>query len=340
MISLRGAVATILAIFAMKMPSKPTRTAIGEYIAETGFYQSILINDDNDVSNNNNSDSPTNRNNNGTIRKRSKFQLIEVVRSNYYGKILVLDGVVQLTEKDADSYNEMMSHPAMFAHSNPQRVLIIGGGDGYVLSEVLKHSSVKHVDHVDLDEQVIQVCKDHFSWGKAWDDPRVTLHIADGSAFVKNVPSASYDVIIQDSSDPFTWGDDGEKIDLPSKTLYENEHFGNIERALSKQGIFNFQAETFNIESDLQGIVEWRKQALEVGFQDAKYGSLTISSYPTGQIGFLLCVKDKEATSSLPEIERRYKEMTDAGGETSYYHPQLQVSSFILPLWVEKRIYS
>lgn len=322
-LNLRGAVAAILAIFAIKTPSKSIRNAIGEYIAETGFYQSILLTDDKPI-----------------YRKRSKFQEIEVLRSKYYGKILVLDGVVQLTEKDADSYNEMMSHPAMFAHPNPKRVLIIGGGDGYVLSEVLKHKSVEHVDHVDLDGEVIQVCKDHFSWGGAWDDPRVSLHIADGAAFVRDAPSGSYDVIIQDSSDPFTWADDGEKVDLPSKTLYEDDHFVNIERSLGDDGIFNFQAETFNIESDLEGIVEWRKQALAVGFQDARYGSLSISSYPTGQIGFLLCVKNTEGVSSLPDIEERYDEMVAAGGATSYYHPKLQISSFILPLWVEQRIYA
>ena len=102
---------------------------------------------------------------------------------------------------------------------------------------------MEHVDHVDLDEDVVNVCRDHFSWGAAWNDPRVSLHIADGAAFVRDVDAGSYDVIIQDSSDPYTWAEDGEKIDLPSKTLYSNNHFVNIERALTKNGIFNFQAE-------------------------------------------------------------------------------------------------
>ena len=201
--------------------------AVGEYIAETGFYQSITLIDEKPI-----------------LKKRSEFQDISVLRSKSYGKILVLDGVIQLTEKDADSYNEMMTHPAMFSHTKPKRVLVIGGGDGYVLSEVLKHPEVEHVDHVDLDGDVIQVCKDHFEWGKAWDDPRVSLHIADGAAFVKNVVDGSYDVIIQDSSDPYTWDEEtGEKIDLPSKTLYSEEHFQNISRALGENGVFSFQAE-------------------------------------------------------------------------------------------------
>ena len=115
---------------------------------------------------------------------------------------------------------------------------------GYVLSEVLKHPEVEHVDHVDLDGEVIQVCRDHFSWGNAWEDPRVTLHIADGAAFIANATDSSYDVIIQDSSDPYTWDDEtGEKIDLPSKTLYSDAHFTNISRALGEKGVFSFQAE-------------------------------------------------------------------------------------------------
>jgi spermidine synthase len=205
--------------------------AVGEYIAQTGFYQSLSLTDEKPI-----------------IEMRSEFQDISVMRSEYYGKILMLDGVIQLTERDANSYNEMMTHPAMFSHPNPRRVLVIGGGDGYVLSEVLKHPEVEHVDHVDLDGAVVQVCKAHFVWGNAWDDPRVSLHIADGAEFIKNATAGSYDVIIQDSSDPFTWDEEtGEKIELPSKSLYTDEHFENISMALGDKGVFSFQAEVSTI---------------------------------------------------------------------------------------------
>ena len=123
----------------------------GEYIAESGFYQSLTLTSEKPIYN-----------------KESQFQNVKVVQSKYYGKVLVLDGVVQLTERDGCAYNEMMVHPAMFAHRKPKRVLIIGGGDGYVLSEVLKHPEVEHVDHVDLDSDVIDVCRNHFPWGSAW----------------------------------------------------------------------------------------------------------------------------------------------------------------------------
>lgn len=305
-------------------PEYNNKNVVGEYIPETGFYQSIDLIDDLPI-----------------YQKQSKYQDISVLRSKHYGKILVLDNVIQLTERDANSYNEMMTHPAMFSHPEPKRVLVIGGGDGYVLSEVLKHPSVVHVDHVDLDEEVINVCREHFSWGKAWDDPRVKLHIADASVFVKSISDGYYDVIIQDSSDPSTWDENGDLINLPSSTLYSVEHFENINRILVLDGIFNFQAETFNIGSDLEGIVKWRQQALDVGFLDARYGSMHISSYPTGQIGFLLCRKLPSSSSSMSDIWERFLYMTEEEEcKTTYYHPKLQESSFSLPFWVEQEIYS
>ena len=106
--------------------------------------------------------------------------------------------------------------------------------------------------------------------------------------------------------------------------MYSRKHFQNIAKSLSVDGVFNFQAETFNIESDLEGIVEWRKQALEVGFEDAKYGSITISSYPTGQIGFLLCRKSEMSSLSQDEVEDRFEKMVEDGNETKYYQPKLQ----------------
>jgi spermidine synthase len=176
--------------------------------------------------------------------------------------------VIQITERDGDSYNEMMAHIPMFLHPNPKRVLIIGGGDGYVLSEVsdnkvrtavedvktvshtkdtflliqvLKHDSVVHVDHVDLDEEVIETCKEFFKWGSAWEDPRVHLHIDDGAKFVREAADGLYDVIIQDSSDPWTVELDGRIVDLPSAVLYEEAHFQQMHRILTHNGVLNLQ---------------------------------------------------------------------------------------------------
>jgi spermidine synthase len=296
---------------------------VSEMVEETGFFQSIRLTEAKPL-----------------YQKQSAYQLIEVRESPYYGKLLVLDGVVQITERDGNSYNEMLSHIPMFQNAKPRRVLVIGGGDGYVVSEVLKHESVEHVDHVDLDTDVIETCKKYFHWSDAWNDPRVHLHIADGAKFVRNAPNASYDVIIQDSSDPWKLGQNGEQVDLPSSVLYAPEHFHNIYRILEPNGVLNMQAESLQIPSDLDGIRNWRKLALSVGFESAMYGSIMISSYPTGQIGFLLCEKDRSAASTLSHVENRFQKIVEANRSTTYYHPPLQTGSFVLPLWAMRHIYS
>ena len=110
------------------------------------------------------------------------------------------------------------------------------------LFKVLKHHSVEQVDHVDLDEEVIRTCEQHFpQWGDAWKDPRATLHICDGAQFVRDTPDGTYDVIIQDSSDPFVVGDDGIMRPLPSGVLYEEDHICQLHRILKPNGILNIQ---------------------------------------------------------------------------------------------------
>lgn len=198
---------------------------IGELEPSIGFYQAIEMVE-----------------NSLLYATQSKYQAIEVHQTKFFGKMLVLDGVIQLTERDADSYNEMMAHVPMFQHANPKRVLVVGGGDGYVLKEVLKHPSVERVDHVDLDGDVIKTCEKHFpQWGDAWKDPRANLHICDGAKFVRDTPDNFYDVIIQDSSDPWIAGEDGEMMPLPSGVLYEEEHICELYRILKPNGILNIQ---------------------------------------------------------------------------------------------------
>lgn len=295
---------------------------VTEYNPEIGFTQSITLAEEN------------------LYEHQSEYQKIRVHKSKHYGKILVLDDVVQLTERDADSYNEMLTHIPMMEHPCPKRVLVIGGGDGYVLREVLKHPCVEQVDHVELDPDVITACKLHFpSTNAAWEDPRVTVYVRDGMEFVKSSPSSTYDVIIQDSSDPFAVEENEEHRDLPSSVLYTLDHFREMHRVLKPDGILNFQSETIHIPSDIQGVKSWREQALDVGFKSADYGTIFITTYITGQIGFLLCRRVAE-DRSLDEITKRWNDMEKDGDHaTTYYHPGLQRSCFNLPLWAHTAIY-
>lgn len=285
---------------------------------------------------------------------QSAYQKIEIYQSKTYGKILILDDCIQLTERDASHYNEMMAHVGVMAHPNPKRVLVIGGGDGYVVHEVLKHTSIERVDHVELDREVIDVSRRYLPWGRAWDDDRVHLHIADGADFVRRRGSLEtgsyYDVVIQDSSDPFYEDSAGDMAVLPSSVLYTEEHFGNVRSLLGEDGAFVVQAEMYNVPSSLDAIKSWRELLLNVGFESTKYGTIAISSYPTGQIGFFLCTKMESKASgkaqnvlsvntAAPEIALQSRFEAMDGEETLYYHPRLQQSCFDLPLWVEKRIY-
>ena len=293
--------------------TEKSSTLVSERIAEIGFIQSIEL-----------------LSNIPLHSSTSAYQEIELYESKFYGKILVLDGVLQITEQDGSAYNEMLAHVPMMAHASPKRVLVIGGGDGYIVSEVLKHKEVDVVDHVDLDGEVVRVCEKYFKWGSvAWSDERVNLKIEDGAAFAKNAPDNYYDVVIQDSSDPFTANEDGVVSDLPSSVLYKPDHFANIKRILKDDGIFMLQSETYTIPSDLEGIKEWRQQALDLNFGRVRYGTLAISTYPTGQIGFLICEaegKEKDDKTLLNEVTERFNEMQSKNESTEYYHPRLQIS--------------
>jgi spermidine synthase len=194
-----------------------------------------------------------------------------------------------------------------------------------IKTQVLKHQSVEHVDHVDLDEGVIRTCEKYFpQWGDAWRDPRAKLHIRDGAQFVRECPDENYDVIIQDSSDPFTVGDDGVTRPLPSGVLYEEDHICQLYRILKPNGILNIQGESFAVPSSLEGIVSWRRNMDACGFKRSRYGSIFTTSYPTGQIGLLLGEKDPASASKYPLILSRYRQMVEAGKKTTYYHPPLQ----------------
>jgi spermidine synthase len=171
---------------------------------------------------------------------------------------------------------------------------------------------------------------------------RVHLHIADGAQFIANAPSSYYDVIIQDSSDPWTWSPDGQKIILPSSVLYSKEHFHHISRSLNTDGILVIQAESLQIPSDFNGIREWRSLALQAGFDKVQYGTIMISSYPTGQIGLLMCEKNSKTSASIDHIKQRYhNDIIDKKLLTTYYHPLLHTSTFTaIPKWAYQHIYS
>ncbi len=174
---------------------------------------------------------------NKTLYKgRTRFQEIELVDTDEFGKVLLLDGVTQVAEKNDWQYHEPMVHVPLLSHPHPEQILVVGGGDGGILREVLKHPTVTHVDLAELDEEVVAFSREYLPAisGGAFDDPRVSFHISDGRAFVESC-SRRYDAVIMDMTDPAG----------PSEMLYTREFFSLVERSLrDDRGVFTMHGES------------------------------------------------------------------------------------------------
>ncbi len=187
---------------------------------------------------------------------KSEFQTIEMFETKLMGKTLALDGLFQTSEGDEFFYHEMITHPALCTVANIENVLVIGGGDGGTVREVLRHPAVKKCTMVEVDAEVIRVCKEHIPQFGAWDDPRLELRIEDGIEFVKRSAPASFDVVILDNSDPVG----------PSEGLFGSPFYQNVKKVLAPGGAFVVQSESPILMADLFDSIqlELRKQFSDV----------------------------------------------------------------------------
>eukprot|EP00397_Hematodinium_sp_SG-2012_P036393 GEMP01039285.1.p1 GENE.GEMP01039285.1~~GEMP01039285.1.p1 ORF type:complete len:306 (+),score=65.79 GEMP01039285.1:69-986(+) len=253
--------------------------------------------------------------------ERTKFQDLMVFDSTAWGRVLVLDGVIQLTEKDEMSYQEMMAHLPLYAHPNPKKVLIIGGGDGGVLREVCKHSCVETVTLVDIDEGVINASKTFFPFlAEGFKHSKATVKIGDGVAFVESQPDNTWDVVIVDSSDPVG----------PAEKLFSVEFYQNVHRILSPIGVLCSQGECLWVHADLI------KEMVEIhgkSFSSAEYATIQTPTYPSGQIGAFL------ATKGLPRGCREPAREVDMDAELRYYSLDMHHAAFALPAFLRRKIY-
>jgi spermidine synthase len=202
------------------------------------------------------------------FRGRSRFQTIEIILNRDYGRVLLLDGLVQTTERDEFYYHEMLVHPAMSSHPKPEHVLIIGGGDGGALREVLKHR-MKKAWMVEIDGQVIEACREHFPWLRpAFRDKRAELVVADGNVFIDKT-AQKFDVIIVDSSDPVG----------PSTVLHEEAFYRKLKSRLKPGGIIAAQAGSLMLHQESHA----RKSVfLKKIFRHSKLYLGPVPTYPVG----------------------------------------------------------
>ncbi|MBK1725866.1 polyamine aminopropyltransferase [Halorhodospira neutriphila] len=234
--------------------------------------------------------------------EHSGYQHIEVYRTRRWGRLLVLDGCVMVTERDEFLYHEMMAHPALFAHRDPQRIAIIGGGDCGILREVLRHTEVAHALQVELDERVTRVAEAHFpDLCTANDDPRAELRFGDGVRWVRDTEPESLDVMIVDSTDPVG----------PAAGLFTKEFLADARRALAPGGIVVQQSESPLLHGE-SVIAPLHRAAAEAGFDGVHTLTFPVPSYPSGWWSATLMVNGgdprnfREADSEAKPFATRY----------------------------------
>ena len=202
----------------------------------------------------------------------SAYQHLEVYATETYGNLMVLDGCVMLSDRDNFLYHEMIAHPALFAHSAPKRVVIIGGGDCGTLREVLKHSGVEHVTLIDIDEEVTKAAERFFpALTESNDDPRAELLFADGVKWVDEADDESVDVVIIDSTDPVG----------PAEGLFKVDFLKRCHRLLREGGVMVQQSES-PLYHNGSIIRELRRDMLAAGFESVATLPFPQPVYPSG----------------------------------------------------------
>ena len=253
----------------------------------------------------------------------TEHQRLRVFTNPQFGRVLTLDGVVQTTEADEFIYHEMLTHVPILAHGAATRVLIIGGGDGGMAREVLRHKAVEHVTMVEIDAGVVEFAKQYLpslSAG-AFDDARLNLVIADGAEFVAESQDR-FDVIIIDSTDPIG----------PGEVLFTDTFYGRAKNLLTEGGILVTQ----NGVPFLQGQeLTNTMRAFHALFADATCYLASVPTYAGGPMAFGWGTEGTARQVDLPTLEARY---AASGITTRYYTPALHLGAFALPGYVQKLI--
>ncbi len=245
----------------------------------------------------------------------SGLQRIDVLEAEEFGRLLLLDSAIMLTEKDEFTYHEMLVHVPLFTHLSPQKVLVIGGGDGSTLQEVTRHPQVEEVTHVEIDEEVIRVSKKFFpQLSSGFDDPRVSLKVTNGIRFVKECPPESYDIVLVDSTDPKG----------PAEGLFTAQFYSDCHKVLKEDGILTVQAGSPYFQQDLLAQVH---RAFKELFPIVWVYLSGVVTYG-GMWAFALGSKKHDP------IRGPSRESKDI--PLKYYTSQIHKGAFILPKYIEE----
>ncbi len=253
--------------------------------------------------------------------KETKYQKIEILKSPFFGKMLIIDGDVQSSEKDEYIYHESLVHPALTILKKPENVLILGGGEGATLREVLKHKTIKSVTMIDIDRESIEFAKIYLKeWHRdSFNSPKLNLILGDALKIVDELKEDSFDAIISDVTEPFEGG--------PSYKLFTREFFEKLKRLLKKDGVFSLQASMLrNVTYELHRAIHWTlKKAFPLVFSYYSY----VPSFDTTW-GFCLASDELNPRDfSIDEIDRRIGERIE--GELRFYDGETHKKLFLLP---------
>ena len=259
------------------------------------------------------------------VEKQTPFQLSQIVDTAKFGRVLLLDGTVQTTERDEFMYHEMLVHVPMFSCPDPKRVLIVGGGDGGSLREVLKHD-IEHVDMVEIDKEVVDLCIEHMpqlnNAGEIYNDPRANLVIEDAFEYLKHVEQG-YDVIISDSTDPVG----------AAEVLFSERFYRLIEKQLRPDGVIALQNGVVFLQPD-----EPRKvldHLTNLGLHARCYTTV-VPTYYGGQMTLGYATNNQTLLPvNTQQINARWQNQAIL---TRCYTPELHAASFVLPKWIEETL--
>ena len=257
--------------------------------------------------------------------KESEFQKVRVIDTYAYGKTLAIDDMFMCTEKDESHYHEMISHPGILAHGNVKNVLVIGGGDGGTVREILKHHMVEKVTMVEIDKLVIDACKEHLPQiAASFNHPKLELLIQDGIEYVAAQESGKYDLVIVDGSDPVG----------PAEGLFSETFFENCKRILNDNGILVTQGESpmFNQHAFIE-----LNACLKDLFGDDKVSTclFQVPTYPSGTWSFHYACKGNIDVSQAQEALANAFETDNT---LNYYNQALHKGAFALPNFVKNML--
>jgi spermidine synthase len=260
-------------------------------------------------------------------RVQSDFQDIVIFDSASHGRVMLLDGVVQITERDEFVYQEMLTHVPLLAHGACRNVLIIGAGDGGVLRRVLQHRNVARAVMVEIDGEVIRLAKQFLPGigGESWADPRAEVIVGDGIEYVMRAPDASFDAIIVDSTDPIGVGE----------VLFTDAFYANCARILSAGGLIVNQCGVPFMQAD---------ELRETSARRAKFFPLVgayvaaVPTYVGGLMALGFAAKQVGLDAAPVETIRARAEAAGILGETQYWTPEIHAGAFHLPPYIAKHL--